>query len=287
MTKIIYYRKCLKGRAHIEQGKPCQDYCQVKRINRNWIVAGIADGVGSASKAEIGSKIAVESAINFIDNTFNNFKKKKNYLRLLQDAFENALISISQLSKSESDKINNYDTTLTIALYNGNNMYFGHSGDGGIIAISDDGDYIRVTEQQKGEFYNSVLPLRAGKEIWQFGHKSNISSLLLATDGVYDGLLCPNLLKLNDNQIYVHLIKDFIDLNFISLRSKYVKDFEEEIETFFRDDNCSYISDDMTIVGIINSNKIPKMKDEMYYLEPDWKNLQNEINNKLYKKESN
>ena len=76
MTKIIYYRKCLKGRAHIEQGKPCQDYCQVKRINRNWIVAGIADGVGSASKAEIGSKIAVESAINFIDNTFNKIKMK-------------------------------------------------------------------------------------------------------------------------------------------------------------------------------------------------------------------
>jgi serine/threonine protein phosphatase PrpC len=52
-----------------------------------------------------------------------------------------------------------YDTTLTAVIYNGRKVVFGHVGDGGIIGIGSFGNFVKLTEVQKGEERNVVVPI--------------------------------------------------------------------------------------------------------------------------------
>ena len=51
---------------------------------------------------------------------------------------------------------------------------------------------------------------------------------------------------------------------------------------FFKGPCCKQITDDKTIVGIINTDVVPEMKADDFYTEPDWKTLAKEHHDKLY-----
>ena len=53
---VIYYGMHLRGVSHIEKDLPCQDYHKCVKLDNGWILAAIADGVGSAKYSERGSK---------------------------------------------------------------------------------------------------------------------------------------------------------------------------------------------------------------------------------------
>ena len=69
---IGYYNLSKQGTSHRDANPPvvCQDANKVIRLENGWVVAAIADGVGSSKHSEIGAQIAVESSTSF---------KKKHY----------------------------------------------------------------------------------------------------------------------------------------------------------------------------------------------------------------
>lgn len=263
-------------------GKPCQDCSSSFRLmtRGDIVVSIIADGVGSCQYAEYGSSWAVKYAEEYIRHHYVD-NHLLNYESILKEAFHYALDSIITNSKAaSSEELIQYDTTLTIGIYDGDDLYYGHSGDGGIIGLTDRGEYVKVTEPQKGSDGISVLPLRLS-EYWTFGTISGLSSVLLATDGIYDSFL-PYLLKYEPVQIYVPLISYFMDNNDIQVSIDNEEELSNDIKDYLLSSSCNTIQDDMTVAVMINSDKLPEKQNPEYYAEPNWMALKNKWDSKVY-----
>ena len=108
-----------------------------------------------------------------------------------------------------------------------------------------------------------------------------MASVLLATDGVYDNFM-PYLLRGQPVELYVPLIRWFMDNNAIGITTENREQVEESRKNFLCGDSCKAITDDKTIVVAFNDDVIPALKEDSYYAEPDWAKLQEAWNRKAY-----
>ncbi|MDR0318874.1 MAG: protein phosphatase 2C domain-containing protein [Nitrososphaerota archaeon] len=280
---IGWYGTSLIGRSHLSAGGVCQDSHGVKMLQHGWVVAAVADGLGSAKYSDIGSKLAVEEVLRFVEVNVPEVWHDESLLSLLRIAFHAALKKVKVQACAAGHLLRDYDTTLTCVVYNGVNVVFGHVGDGGVIVLNPFGDFTTLTVAQKGEEYNQTVPLRGGPDNWVFGlSNESVVALLLLTDGIYD-IACPWLLAKQKQKMYVNYVRPFMDRNILKVES--FVDFErvqKDVEEFFQGEHAKQISDDKTIVGIINTDVKSEVKPAEYYLEPDWKKLVIEHREKLY-----
>ena len=279
------YKMSLIGSKHeASENGVCQDSCDVAILDNGWIVAAIADGLGSARRSELGSSTAVNTVISFVNDNYPGEWHEESLIALLRVAFCKALSAIKMLSEVNNDDLCYYDTTLTAAIYNGTNVVYGHVGDGGIVALSSFGEFSVLTETQKGEAFNETMPLRAGPDNWIFGTaKDNVCSLIMMTDGIFN-IALPWILAQTDQPININFVRPFMDINVLKVSTK--DDFETaqtEIEDFFKTSYKAQITDDKTIVGIINTDVVPEIMPSEYYVEPDWDLLDKNHHDKLYK----
>lgn len=317
----------IQGKSHIETGKVCQDSHQIADLKNGWYLAIVADGVGSAKHSEIGSSIAVTAlehyCKNHIDTTYNDTA----LLETLHAGYHYAYKQIVQYVSKNKGKIEEYDTTLSCALYNGKKVIWGHAGDGGILVKNIDGTFQIITSPQKGLDGISVRPLRAGESSWEFAtYKNNVAGVLLFTDGMLEGVFMPSLLNvegcttveevsrqknkkvavnaaqffLNPDCVYKNrnfknidqtfeslLTGDFKDIQEIfssALQNAYTKMFGKAVAREIVDSFTKYsyipwalnrVTDDKTIVWLINDKCQPKLQKPDYYMDPDWKELKN------------
>lgn len=280
---ILFYGGSFIGTSHIKKGTVCQDYSAASILKNNWVVVAIADGVGSAKHSDIASKLAVETIINvcksyLIEESFNHINIEK----ILVYAYTMANLKIATYVHEKNEEIEDYDTTLDCVIYNGDSVFYGHSGDGGIIGLTVDGEFIKITCPQKGEDGNSVIPLRAGVSSWEFGClDKRFVSVLLATDGIYD-TLCPHLLMETETGIYIQLVRYFMDNSIVNANANNIGEIEKDRMDYINSDDYSIVTDDKTLFVLINPNVIPNQMDEAYYMEPDWEKLRAEQQRKLY-----
>jgi serine/threonine protein phosphatase PrpC len=252
-------------------------------LANGWAVGVIADGLGSAKRSDAGSFLAVNAVVKHMTD---NCPKKWNINKLktaLKDSFNLAYDFIVKKAGVEGNPVSDYDTTLTVAIYNGSQVVYGHVGDGGIITLSKHGDFAMLTNAQKGGAeFNMVSPLRS-KEKWVFGNSDNdVCALSLMTDGIYD-VICPWLLAEQKQPIYVNYIRPFMDRNLLKVNS--MKDFEKvrrEVKDFLNSEYNANITDDKTFAAIINLSVLPSIKPDEYYAEPNWEQLQAANRKKLY-----
>ena len=281
---IGYYKMSLIGSSHLsEKGGVCQDFSDAKTLQNGWIVAAIADGLGSAKHSNIGSELAVGEVLRFVEVNAPESWHNESLYSLLRTAFHAALKLIKEKASKDGNVVKDYDTTLTCVIYNGTNVIYGHVGDGGIISLNPYGDFSILTIAQKGEEFNAVTPLRSGPDNWIFGSSNeSIVALLMLTDGIYD-VACPWLIAKQEQKIYVNYVRPFMDRNILSVKT--AADFEnaqKEIVEFFTGEHSRKITDDKTLLGIINTDVLPEVKVDDYYAEPDWKKLSTEHQEKLY-----
>ena len=258
---IATYGLSLQGTSHVAANIVCQDAHKIAQLPNGRIAAAIADGVGSSKHSDIAAKIAVDTVIETIAKSMLNPEYT------IKLGFITALHNIRCQARLRGDVIKNYDTTLTVAVYDGERICYGHCGDGGIIGLSNSGEYIPITQVQKGDEHNMVIPLRAGLNYWKFGSTDEkFASLIMMTDGLLD-IAMPSLLS---GGVYVRFTRQFID------------NTQDEVKSFLLSDNCKPITDDKTVVAIINNDVVPEMKQADYYAEPDWKKLREEKYKLLY-----
>lgn len=291
------------GQAHIKTGKVCQDSHKISCVNDTTIVAAIADGVGSAMYSDIGSRIAVETVVDFCTENID----QEDTLQTIEEAFSTAFLQIQKKSDEDGNPINEYDTTLSMVIYKDNHIWYGHSGDGGIIGLTTEGKYVAITTPQKGADMVSVIPLRAGADYWDIGESTlDFASIILVTDGMLDALT-PYLLRQSNEYIYIPFVMLFADNHCYNRDAHYMnKTINELVNKNMSDrtfDDCiakgleckfssydkisseisSYryplqlmdsVSDDITIVGIIDMGANIKTQSKEYYREPDWNSLQ-------------
>jgi hypothetical protein len=281
---IYSYSYSKAGSSHSKTGIN-QDAIKIEKLDNSIIIAAVADGVGSCKYSDIASHTAVDTAVKVcieeINATDNSEEKQCDLLKVIEKSFARAELEIDKISSAKNHSITDYDTTLSLVIYDGKHITYGHCGDGGIIGLTSEGDYIKITSPQKtdGMF---VIPLRK-KDAWAFGKRDeDFAGILLATDGVYDTFF-PYLLKGQDVEIYVPLAHFFMDNDFLKVTDESSRaNIENERTEYLDSEACVSITDDKTLVVLINSVITPKRKTDDYYKEPDWETLQLKWNKKAY-----
>lgn len=233
---IFSYGFSKKGKHHIEKDICCQDSYCVKMMTNGWYIAAIADGVSSAPNSQIGAKIAVDTAVDFCykympyDYNLNSIKC------LIRLAYCNAYKQIMNEAEKIQQPVESFDTTLSLVIYDGSRIIYGHAGDSSIIGLTTFGDYVEITTPQKGEDGRSVIPLRFGSSYWVIDdYKEDLTSVLLVTDGIKDWVFSPYQIKEGStNEMYIPLVSFFADPNIVpnckKEQEKLKKDFEEFVE---------------------------------------------------------
>lgn len=95
----------------------------------------LADGMGGYNGGEIASKLAVQTAKNYIENNFKDIEKDKDsIIQLLGSSMEYANMVVYEKSK-ETPELQGMGTTLEICLIYNNKAYIGHIGDSRIYRV--------------------------------------------------------------------------------------------------------------------------------------------------------
>ena len=269
------------GKSHQDKGVKCQDSFYIMEGN-GYLVAAVADGLSSSKHSDIASNLAVSEAVEYCLNHVNRNTDSSTVLEIIEKSFDEALFSIKQVAGLSLD---DYDTTLSLVVYRSGEVWYGHVGDSGIIALCENGKFHSVTEAQKGEGIGEdrgVYPL-AATQSWVFGKSPyKAKALYLVTDGVMKKMM-PLLLegqKYNINHrylsyLYNHLCK-------VRDNGKATTWVQREVEGMSPKE-VDY--DDKTLIVIISKSvSILEQADEYYTYPTDamWDNLQKALDKKMY-----
>lgn len=232
---IFDYGFSLTGKSHITKGICCQDSHRIKQLDNGWYIAAIADGVGSAKNSQVGSRIATETVVTMCEEympwDYNVISMKS----MMRTAYNYAYKQILREAQKSGEPVESYDTTLSMVIYDGHRIVYGHVGDGAIIGLNTYGDYVEITKPQKGADGISVLPLRAGYTQWKIdNYDEELAAVLLMTDGMLD-IFCPYLLKDLSNKadrVYVPLASFFADPAGFGENEKKGSQIKKNIEQF-------------------------------------------------------
>jgi len=282
---IGYYRLSLIGTSHSKKdGGVCQDSSNAELLRNGWVVAAVADGLGSSKHSDDGSRIAVNEIVNFVVSHTPDSWEVNSLTSLLREAYNSAVKQIKDKAYIDGNPESDYATTLTSVIYNGRDCVFGHVGDGGIITLNNSGALSLLTEAQKGEEFNSTVALIRGKDRWSFGSSYEpVAALLLLTDGIYDRI-CHPLLAEQEQRIWVNPARGFLDNTILNLHT--AEDFnwiQNKIQNYLKGQNpvVMSITDDKTIIGIINTDVTPAILSDSYYAEPNFEKLYDDRERKL------
>lgn len=276
---IFKYGFSIQGLNHESSDLPCQDAHSILELHNNWVVAAIADGLGSAARSDISANIAVNTVTDIVSKYIPKMWHTKTLMSVLHTSFVAAQNNINAEMEKQNHLPEEYDTTLTAVIYNGRNIVYGHVGDGGIIGLGSFGDYFKITEVQKGEEHNMVIPLRGGPEYWVFDYsEEEFSSILLLTDGLLDIILPPIL----QGNIYINYVRQFMDIKKLGLTEINKEQVINKIETILKSDKLDFVTDDKTMVGLVNCDLVPQDKEHSYYEEPNWEKLKEKQRKALY-----
>ena len=124
--------KMIKAYAKSDVGKVRemnQDYYYISNSLDEVQLYILADGMGGYNGGEIASKLAVQTAKNYIENNFKETDKDKDsIIQLLGSSMEYANMVVYEKAK-ENPELQGMGTTLEICLIYNNKAYIGHVGD--------------------------------------------------------------------------------------------------------------------------------------------------------------
>ncbi len=265
---IYSYGTTQQGAYHVKNDTPCQDAHFFKKINDSFAIGAVADGLGSQQFSDIASKIAAETSVEYCAENINESMDSDAILSVIKDSFAHALSSIEKRIAEDGNPIDQYDTTLALAVYRDGTVYFGNSGDSGIVVLNGNGTFENITEQQRDE-NGCVYPLCFGADYWVFGKKETVASVLLATDGIYETLF-PYLLYGEDVNIYVALANFLMSNESLGFTAENSDTVNEKISAFIANIPGEQVSDDKTILVMLDDSIPVSKQPEDYYAMPDW-----------------
>ena len=112
-----------------------QDYYYISNSLDEVQLYLLADGMGGYTGGEIASKLAVQTAKNYIENNFKDIEKDRDsIIQLLGSSMEYANMVVYEKAK-ENPELQGMGTTLEICLIYNNKAYIGHVGDSRIYRV--------------------------------------------------------------------------------------------------------------------------------------------------------
>ena len=214
-----------RGVAHRCYGTRCQDAHMIRSVKqvaiwkdggkrdrllpgKEYVVAAVADGLGSEAHSDIGAHAAVNTAVSTMCELIGTWCATGDSAlaismpRFLEQAMIKANNAVVKKAASMELPANEFDATLAIAVYDGDQLFYGSAGDSGVIAKTDAGFELLTRPSRVGEA--GTYPLFC-REKWETGAcGGHARGFLLATDGVLE-LLVPEFNNENLNEKAMHL----------------------------------------------------------------------------------
>lgn len=255
-----------QGESHIKNNLPCQDRSGFRWVNKQIVIASIADGVGSCQLSDYGAETAVKSSLDFLEEFLKVEMSQPGFVfdtpsRMkmgLSDAMQYAFDSVEKRAEELEVLSYSLQSTLTLAVYDGTTLYFAHAGDDGIVALDKDGIYAMVTARIKGEEASSVFPLQSKQ--WTYGKVNNTVGFVMATDGVLDAFVRP---ESENNRVYYRFIEPVFYTSQTDAESakSNCNDWDEYLKT---EAYRNAVTDDITFVGVVNQKAIQKSQKPVF-----------------------
>lgn len=199
-----------RGIAHRCYGTRCQDAHMIRRVKqvaiwkdggkrdrllpgKEYVVAAVADGLGSEAHSDIGAHAAVNTAVSTMCELIGTWCATGDSAlaismpRFIEQSMIKANNAVVKKAASMELPANEFDATLVIAVYDGDQLFYGSAGDSGVIAKTDAGFELLTRPSRVGEA--GTYPLYC-KGKWEAGSRDHVRGFLLATDGVLE-LLVP------------------------------------------------------------------------------------------------
>lgn len=214
-----------RGVAHRCYGTRCQDAHMIRRVKqvaiwkdggkrdrllpgKEYVVAAVADGLGSEAHSDIGAHAAVNTAVSTMCELIGTWCATGDSAlaismpRFLEQAMIKANNAVVKKAASMELPANEFDATLAIAVYDGDQLFYGSAGDSGVIAKTDAGFELLTRPSRVGSA--ATYPLYC-REKWEIGACcGHVQGFLLATDGILE-LLVPQFNNENLNEKAMHL----------------------------------------------------------------------------------
>lgn len=260
------------GESHIQKDNLCQDFSSFKEMN-GIVVAAVADGLGSSKHSDIASRIAAQFVVDYCLEKITSDSGSSDILLVLRDAFDEALFRIKNQANGA---YNDYDTTLSAAVFISGDVYTGQVGDSAIIALREDGLFDCATQTQNGQGIGKdrpTFPLGATDK-WVFEkYQYKAKALFLATDGMLNKLMPPLLENQKypfDNRYLSYLFFNLEQKPSVSMNNDWINEELSLIEP----NECNH--DDKSLIIIFSNDVLLNMQADEYYQYPN-----NDLWNKL------
>lgn len=275
-----YVTANMAGPYHLDKNIVCQDSYAVKTVGENLTVAAVADGLGSEKFSDIGSRIASETAVAYCAERYRSDMTLKEVKTLLNNSFVYAYKAVLEECDRMGEDEDEFDTTLCLAILDGRHLYFGQSGDSGMVALLSSGAYIRVTEKQN-DSNGCVYPLCFGPQKWVFSElEGEVASVMLMTDGVLDKI-CPPVLR-RDKRGGVNIPMAEMFMRREETTDEEIELFQQSLNVFLRNYPRRKLNDDKTVILIFDTEFHAEKMEESYYQIPDWTDIHKKAINRTF-----
>ena len=272
------YGFSLTGSSHLKSKTVCQDYSDFLYLSDEniWIFA-IADGVGSCSLSHWGAYTAVIESMNSIKEQITLLSNGKvvklsdvpNIEEIFQKAFSFAREKVELFADNCQKPIYDFQSTLTVAVYDGLRLACCHVGDDGIVAEGVSGKCLMITNRFKGEEANSVVTLQSGLSTTTIV-KSDVVGFIMSTDGILDYYVGNASVN---NRVYYPFFQEIIygmrpsedisPLDAVKQASRKLK------ESFLTPTFQKRVTDDITVLAVANQSLLSN-PDRLNFSQKNW-----------------
>lgn len=191
----------VQGTSHVTGKIPCQDanfYCANQTDDGPFYIIAVADGAGSAAKADLASKIATQAAVEEL--TKHNLHPSlitREAMVELHHRIRDRLLLAAQKDQVEA---RDYSCTLLLAVVAEKTCVFTQVGDGGIVSGSETG-FKAVTWPHNGEYANQttfVVSSNFPSALQFVKQERDFDFVAVFTDGIQDLVLTHSTKSVHD-----------------------------------------------------------------------------------------
>jgi hypothetical protein len=179
----------VQGSAHERTGQPCQDALGYWVTPAGAVLIFVADGAGTAERAEQGAQVAVREGLGAVEAGLAQGipQDEAGWRALVEESFFQARQALEQLAAAESLPLKSFGTTLVCGVVLDGLLVTGQVGDGAVIAGTEQGELFTAAFPQRGEYANETYFLTLPEALERLEvqvYTQPIAALALLSDGL-------------------------------------------------------------------------------------------------------